>query len=508
MNQRLGKFYRDVSTQQTHSEASAEDIATALETSSEAGAEENATAHWRIRQASDGSKKKDHREEEGGMLETHSEISAEDDATASWRIRQATGGLKKKVHREEKRAMLETHSEFVPRWMPIPGRARARIAEKNDAPEDDNEPFRIPNSEGGARRAGRRSPNTADSYLASLTDPNSGEMASNQPTIIAEDGPRPVMDMAGTRQLSAARQIWQDMGSQEDKKARWQVRNPLAGLKLARAPQPLDSAGLYDDWSTLASQSQSQSQLLGDVSSLASNSTELDGAEIVHEIVQRRKLRRKLRKLFPLFPLTRGDLVKVDKGEFAEHRAGALQKFEGVCSSVAKASQNCLKSCITVEAAEACVLSGSADVLVQLVEGARKFQDLDIQRVVSFSLFGLCYCGGFQPNVYKLFDRWFGTSGSLKKCVLPKMAADFFAYMPLVYVPSFYMITGMIQGLGFSGSVQRLCLKYRETLLAYFAIWLGPMFVYFRFIPEAQRVLYLSALGFVERCAISALAGR
>jgi hypothetical protein len=93
------------------------------------------------------------------------------------------------------------------------------------------------------------------------------------------------------------------------------------------------------------------------------------------------------------------------------------------------------------------------------------------------------------------------------KEVLPKLFVDVFLYEPLMYIPSFYMITGLVQGFGWSGSLSRLMAKYSSTVVSTIGIWLGPLFIYFKWIPMSKRPLFLAVCGFVERCVFSLLSG-
>mmetsp|Transcript_339 Transcript_339/g.595 ORF Transcript_339/g.595 Transcript_339/m.595 type:complete len:324 (-) Transcript_339:120-1091(-) len=169
----------------------------------------------------------------------------------------------------------------------------------------------------------------------------------------------------------------------------------------------------------------------------------------------------------------------------------------GVFKSFANFARVCAARCTAREALSACLLSGTADVTVQLI--SHSAQEFDFARTLSFMLFGQIYCGAFQPCVYRRFDRWFGDN------VKRKLLAEFLFYMPLVYIPSFYMMTGMLQGLGCAGAFAKLCLKYWVTLQSDLALWFAPMIVYFRWVPENYRVLYLSTLGMIERVVFSVL---
>lgn len=160
------------------------------------------------------------------------------------------------------------------------------------------------------------------------------------------------------------------------------------------------------------------------------------------------------------------------------------------------AIQSYARACVSQEAFTSCFLGGAADLVVQAASHG-SFENIDYARVLSFMAFGTFYAGSFQPWVYRSFDRLFGDD------VPRKLLAEFFAYAPLLYVPSFYIITGLFQGLGWSGSMDKLNDKYVATLLSFFAVWPAPMFAYFKWVPENQRVLFLAICGFIEKIAYS-----
>lgn len=168
----------------------------------------------------------------------------------------------------------------------------------------------------------------------------------------------------------------------------------------------------------------------------------------------------------------------------------------GVSTVFRKIVKVCAVRSTSKAALQCCLISGTADVAVQLMSTSA--QEFNYVRTISFMLFGQLYCGAFQPTVYRRFDRWFR---GLKR----KLLAEFLVYMPLVYIPSFYMITGMLQGLGWAGSFAKLCALWSTAIQSEYKIWLIPMIVYFRWVPERYRVLYLSVLGLIERITFSFL---
>jgi hypothetical protein len=163
-----------------------------------------------------------------------------------------------------------------------------------------------------------------------------------------------------------------------------------------------------------------------------------------------------------------------------------LRKHEAIIRSAVKAS----------------CLAGSADLIVQATTNQpQSIGDLNLRRSLSFAIFGFFYGGVFQSFVYRGYDVCFG-SGNSVRVVAVKMAADFCVHGPLVYIPSFYMVTGMIQGLGWSGAGVKLKEKYYDTVWAYFAIWPCPMIGCFC-MPANMRIVTIAVFAFIEKCIYS-----
>lgn len=76
---------------------------------------------------------------------------------------------------------------------------------------------------------------------------------------------------------------------------------------------------------------------------------------------------------------------------------------------------------------------------------------------------------------------------------MKKVAADL-AVAPVIYIPCFYMATGLLTGLSIEASAQRLSDQFRETITAYVSLWPGAVFLVFRLVPEHHRILTMAAM--------------
>eukprot|EP00442_Polarella_glacialis_P011748 CAMPEP_0115108996 /NCGR_PEP_ID=MMETSP0227-20121206/38372_1 /TAXON_ID=89957 /ORGANISM="Polarella glacialis, Strain CCMP 1383" /LENGTH=269 /DNA_ID=CAMNT_0002507469 /DNA_START=259 /DNA_END=1068 /DNA_ORIENTATION=+ len=167
-------------------------------------------------------------------------------------------------------------------------------------------------------------------------------------------------------------------------------------------------------------------------------------------------------------------------------------------------------------AAQSACIAAAADLTTQWLVSEKKATDLtagnwssnfnpgglDLVRAGSFAAFGFLYGGFIQRLVYLKFDAVFGVQSALA-VVAKKVAADSLLHAPLMYVPMFYLATGLLQGHGLSASVDRLNSNYSDTLRTYLMIWPGAMFAMFRYVPERKRCIFLACCAFFEKAIYS-----
>mmetsp|Transcript_102329 Transcript_102329/g.293585 ORF Transcript_102329/g.293585 Transcript_102329/m.293585 type:complete len:233 (-) Transcript_102329:189-887(-) len=128
--------------------------------------------------------------------------------------------------------------------------------------------------------------------------------------------------------------------------------------------------------------------------------------------------------------------------------------------------------------------------------------NLDMRRAASIGAFGFFYSGGLQRLIYQKFDASFGTKATMQ-VVAKKVAADSFLHGPILYVPAFYMFTGLLQGKSLDEAFGRLCAMYKDTVATYLMIWPAAMFGLFWAVPEARRIVTLACLAFGEKAVYS-----
>jgi len=128
--------------------------------------------------------------------------------------------------------------------------------------------------------------------------------------------------------------------------------------------------------------------------------------------------------------------------------------------------------------------------------------NLDMRRAASIGAFGFFYSGGLQRLIYQKFDASFGTKATMQ-VVAKKVAADSFLHGPILYVPAFYMVTGLLQGKSLDEAFGRLCVMYKDTVATYLMIWPAAMFGLFWAVPESRRIVTLACLAFGEKAVYS-----
>lgn len=131
-------------------------------------------------------------------------------------------------------------------------------------------------------------------------------------------------------------------------------------------------------------------------------------------------------------------------------------------------------------------------------------QDIDMRRVSSFGVFGFVYSGFVQRLIYRKFDMAFGITSAVAT-VSKKVVADTLLHAPFLYIPAFFLSTGLLQGKSLHDSINCLRTNFKDTMMTYAVIWPGAMFLLFRAVPESSRVLTLACLSFVEKLIYSSI---
>lgn len=154
---------------------------------------------------------------------------------------------------------------------------------------------------------------------------------------------------------------------------------------------------------------------------------------------------------------------------------------------------------------QAGLITASGDTCCQMQLEGKSFRDLDKRRTLAFATFGFFYGGFVNHLVYnRIFAQLFG-AGTGWRTVASKTAADAFITAPFLYVPTFYLSTGVMQGSTVTESWLKCQSKWTETMKAYLCIWPATLSVAFSVIPVQHRVVYIACVAFVEKAIFSAI---
>lgn len=146
----------------------------------------------------------------------------------------------------------------------------------------------------------------------------------------------------------------------------------------------------------------------------------------------------------------------------------------------------------------------AGDVTCQCGMTGTPLTELDLRRSASFFIFGAGYGGVFQRYLYGIFDRMYG-HGTGMRTVMSKVLTDAFVTAPIIYCPSFYFTTSLVQGKSFAQARSALEGKWLPTMKAYLSIWPAFVGICFKFVPVSGRVVFIAGVGFVEKSILSAI---
>ena len=163
------------------------------------------------------------------------------------------------------------------------------------------------------------------------------------------------------------------------------------------------------------------------------------------------------------------------------------------------------------------VAGGLADAVCQMGErsmGGVKKPDWDWTRSFAFSTFTGFYIGGVCTGIFATYPRIASRILKAKPGVAPKLegaiatALDNFVHVPLMYIPSFYMGTGLLKGEEPEAVVENLRENWTDTVLSCWCFWIPAQFVIFSAVPPVYRVRSVAMGDFIWNVALSYIAHR
>ena len=172
-----------------------------------------------------------------------------------------------------------------------------------------------------------------------------------------------------------------------------------------------------------------------------------------------------------------------------------------------------------VDVCTAAGLALAGDVVCQKIEGNAAF---DSRRLQAVTLFGGLYTGAFLHFLYPLFPSAvraaanLASSAPLRKWLLDQMsfshaigcAAVDNVHCALLYLPSFFVGVGLLQGESFDATVATLRREWKEAYAYCSAFWLPFMSLNFLYVPASHRVRAMASANLLWNVVIDFVAHR
>lgn len=144
-------------------------------------------------------------------------------------------------------------------------------------------------------------------------------------------------------------------------------------------------------------------------------------------------------------------------------------------------------------------LAFAGDVVCQKIEGNAI---IDARRLRAMTLFGGLYTGAFLHFLYPLFPNAVRaaanlvSSAPLRKRLLDQTSFSHAfgcavvdnVHCALIYLPTFFVGVGLLQGESFDAAVATLRREWSDAYVYCSAFWLPFMSLNFRFVPQSHRV--------------------
>lgn len=157
------------------------------------------------------------------------------------------------------------------------------------------------------------------------------------------------------------------------------------------------------------------------------------------------------------------------------------------------------RTTIRKDAAIAGLLGLSADIFTQTICENKPLSSIDKQRTFAIALFSGSYLGVACNYIYSLYPSL--AKSVIKSTILQKMlpscriksqgvistVADNFIHVPVLYLPSYFVTVGSLQGIPVQKSMQEMQNSWWSTLGSCWAFWVPFMAVNFALVPPAQR---------------------
>jgi len=166
---------------------------------------------------------------------------------------------------------------------------------------------------------------------------------------------------------------------------------------------------------------------------------------------------------------------------------------------------------IPTKVATAAVLGGAGDFVAQLAESAtksgstRRKLDLDPIRALSMIAFSAIYTGAFQAWWISTLQAEVHLSNQVLDAAV-KTGLCQFGTIPLVYMPTFFVVTGAVRGMDLQASLENGKQNYLRIYSRNVLYWIPVQMCQFLYVPQEWQIPFLCAGGFIWSVILSTLA--
>lgn len=132
---------------------------------------------------------------------------------------------------------------------------------------------------------------------------------------------------------------------------------------------------------------------------------------------------------------------------------------------------------------------------------------IDVRRSAAFTSMSLIWTGPVNHTFYELLERWFPQSYGWRT-VLPKVAATQLFANPFLYLPTFYLWTGLVLGRSLEETKAKARREYWETLRACWLVMGAANVFMFTLISVQYQASFMAFATFCYNIILSIIANR
>lgn len=160
-------------------------------------------------------------------------------------------------------------------------------------------------------------------------------------------------------------------------------------------------------------------------------------------------------------------------------------------------------------------LAFAGDLHAQIIEAwsesdsgsVKHVLSIDTRRSFAFTSLSTCWTGGGNHHWYGLLERYL-PQGAGWRTVLPKVAANQLFMNPFLYMPTFFIWTGVILERSFEETIAKAQGEYWESLRGCWLILGGANVVMFTALPVRYHAVFMCAATFCFNVLLSLISNR